>query len=46
MLTCYFDEAGGNEYKFIIVAGYVSSVEQWLVFESDWKILLAKYQVP
>lgn len=46
MLTCYFDEAGGAEHKFIVVAGYVSSVAQWLVFESDWKILLAKYQVP
>jgi hypothetical protein len=46
MLTCYFDEAGGDDQKWTIVAGYVSSVLRWQTFESDWKILLNKYDVP
>jgi len=46
MLTCYFDEAGGDDQKWMIVAGYVSSVTQWETFESDWRIALSKYDVP
>src|ERR1700688_4403803 len=46
MLTCYFDEAGGDDHHFMVVAGYVASVEQWERFESDWKIVLARYDVP
>lgn len=46
MLTCYFDEAGGDDCKFIVVAGFVASIQQWQNFEYDWRILLSKYDVP
>jgi hypothetical protein len=46
MLTCYFDEAGGKDHGFMIVCGYVASVEQWENFEVDWKLFLIKYDVP
>lgn len=46
MLTCYFDESGGEELKFTFVCGFVASVNQWERFEIDWKIFLAKYDVP
>jgi len=46
MLTCYFDEAGGEDHGFMIVCGYVASVEQWDDFEVDWKRFLLKYDVP
>ncbi len=42
MLTCYFDEAGGEDYNFYVVAGYVSSHEQWQTFEHDWRLCLAQ----
>jgi hypothetical protein len=46
MLTCYFDESGGEDRGFMIVCGYVASVEQWDNFEVDWKLFLIKYGVP
>ena len=46
MLTCYFDEAGGEDHGFIIVSGFVSTVAQWQQYEYDWKLMLAKYDVP
>jgi len=46
MMTCYFDESGGDDLKWTYVCGYVASVEQWKRFEVDWKIFLAKYDVP
>ncbi|MGD0548630.1 MAG: hypothetical protein ABR991_12480 [Terracidiphilus sp.] len=46
MVTCYFDEAGGDDLRRTYVCGYVASIAQWERFEIDWKILLAKYDVP
>lgn len=46
MLTCYFDEAGGVDHGFTVVAGYVATVEQWENFEVDWKLSLISYKVP
>ncbi len=46
MLTCYFDEAGGRDIRYTVVAGWVASVERWERFEVDWRIFLAKYDVP
>jgi hypothetical protein len=46
MLTCYFDEAGGIDHGFIVVAGYIASVEQWEHFEADWKLFLISYKIP
>src|SRR5260370_6225092 len=46
MFTCYLDEAGGPDQGFMVVAGYVASVEQWEQFEADWKLFLISYKVP
>jgi hypothetical protein len=46
MMTCYFDESGGVDLGWIFACGYAASVRQWERFEIDWKILLAKYDVP
>lgn len=46
MFTCYFDEAGGDDHGFTVVAGFMASVEQWDSFEIDWKLFLIKYDVP
>lgn len=46
MLMCYFDESGGKDHGFLIVAGYVGSAHRWQQCEYDWKIALAKYHVP
>ena len=45
MFTCYFDEAGGEDHGFTVVAGFMASVEQWDSFEIDWKLFLNKYDV-
>lgn len=46
MMTCYFDESGDRKNKWTWVCGYAASVLQWERFEVDWKIFLAKYDVP
>jgi hypothetical protein len=43
--TAYFD-ASREGQKEIMVAGYVSSVEEWAQFEMGWKLTLAKFDVP
>ncbi len=44
--TAYFDASGGTNLPETVVAGYVSTVEAWEAFEVDWKIALARYNVP
>ncbi|MGA2876612.1 MAG: hypothetical protein ABSE82_13870 [Nitrososphaerales archaeon] len=46
MFTTYFDEAGSDDLGYMFVAGYVASVEAWERFEVDWKLFLAKFDVP
>jgi hypothetical protein len=46
MFTSYFDAAGGKDHGFIVVSGWVASLHQWELFEVDWKLLLAKYDIP
>lgn len=46
MFTCYFDEGGGEDHGFVVVCGYVASVERWKRFEFDWKRMLADHQIP
>jgi hypothetical protein len=46
MFAAYFDEAGGDDLGYMFVAGYVASVEEWERFEIDWKLFLAKFDVP
>jgi hypothetical protein len=43
--TAYFD-ASREGQKEIMVAGYVSSVEERAQFEMGWKLTLAKFDVP
>jgi hypothetical protein len=46
MFTCYFDEAGGKDHGFTVVAGWAASIERWEHFEVDWKLFLIKWGVP
>ena|SRR5882672_3213114 len=46
MFTAYFDESGGKDIGFTFVAGYAASIAEWNSFEVDWKLFLAKFQVP
>jgi hypothetical protein len=41
--TAYFDDSGHpDDQDAVIVAGWVSTLEQWRVFEVEWKDKLAK----
>jgi hypothetical protein len=45
MLTAYFDDSGSHgDTKALVVCGFVSSAEQWLHFESNWRDVLAMPQ--
>lgn len=46
MVTGYFDEAGGRDQGFMVVAGWAATVEQWERFQIDWRLVLAKHNVP
>jgi len=44
MYSAYFDESGHpDDSDYLIVAGAVASVGQWVAFESDWKAILAPF---
>jgi hypothetical protein len=42
----YFDASRDGDNKQIVVAGYVSTVEEWEQFEIAWRLTLAKYDLP
>ena len=44
--TAYFDASGTKQAKLIVVAGYIASVHDWLIFEKEWKMVLEKVGVP
>jgi hypothetical protein len=46
MLTGYFDDAGGVDHGYTVVAGWVSTVERWCTFAEQWEEMLAAFQVP
>jgi hypothetical protein len=46
MFTCYFDASGGQDAGVTIVSGWIGQVSQWERFDTDWRLLLAKYDVP
>jgi hypothetical protein len=46
MLTCYFDESHEGEFGLTLVCGWIASDDQWQRFDVDWRLLLAKYDVP
>lgn len=43
MLTCYFDDAGGADHGYTLVAGWIASFEQWEGFTADWEDHLSEY---
>jgi hypothetical protein len=45
-LNCYFDASYDSPKTVTIVSGWVATTGQWERFDADWKILLAKYDVP
>jgi hypothetical protein len=45
MLTGYFDDAGGADHGYTVVAGWVSTVERWSAFAEEWEQMLAAFQV-
>jgi hypothetical protein len=46
MFACYFDASGGKDIGVTIVSGWIGQILQWDLFDADWRILLAKYNVP
>ena len=47
MLTAYFDESEiFSEIDMLFLCGWIASVSEWQQFEFDWRLLLAKYDVP
>lgn len=46
MLTAFCDASGGPDQGIMVVAGWISSVAEWERFDADWRLLLAKYEVP
>jgi hypothetical protein len=46
LFTAYFDASGSpDEGKALVVAGYVSTADQWLEFDREWRSLLAEEDV-
>lgn len=47
-VTGYFDASGGVEHPVMIVAGYLSTVQKWNLFEKSWRKILARkeFDVP
>jgi hypothetical protein len=46
MFSCYFDASRNNPVTVTVVSGWVAAVSAWERFETDWKILLAQYDIP
>jgi hypothetical protein len=46
MFTGYFDDAGGTDHGYTVVAGWVSTDERWRAFEEQWADMLHDFQVP
>lgn len=46
MLSGYFDKSGQADQAATVVCGYVSTVDKWEQFEIDWRLVLAKTEVP
>ncbi|MGH9688912.1 MAG: hypothetical protein ACRD5K_17670 [Candidatus Acidiferrales bacterium] len=44
--AAYFDDSGHPDgQKAVIVAGFIASEEQWLLFEKEWKAILAPLSI-
>jgi len=46
MFTGYFDDAGGADHGYTVVAGWVSSLERWRNFAEEWRAMLSAFRVP
>jgi len=47
MLACYLDDSGTDEdNRLIACAGYVASIDQWLLFEQEVEPIFMDYKVP
>jgi uncharacterized protein DUF3800 len=47
IFTAYFDESGTpDESPFVVVAGYLASVNEWRQFNDRWGRVLTEYGVP
>lgn len=47
MFTSYFDSSHSGQGKGVwVVSGWLATVERWERFAVDWKLVLAKYNVP
>lgn len=43
VLQAYIDDSGGtdvNEHPYFVLGGFVSTVERWAEFSSDWQVVL------
>lgn len=40
MFTAYFDDSGSEETPAFAVAGHISTADQWIRFEQEWKEIL------
>jgi hypothetical protein len=46
MFTAYFDEAGSPDDSLtLVVAGFISTAEQWEYFEQEWKEVLDEFGI-
>jgi hypothetical protein len=45
-MVSYFDESDSKSLDFTFVCGWTAAIPEWQQFEYDWKIFLAKYDVP
>jgi hypothetical protein len=46
MLASYFDASYDNPKTVTVVSGWIGTVYGWERFDTDWKILLAQYDLP
>jgi hypothetical protein len=44
--SAYFDASMNKPQDEMVVAGYLSTLEEWGQFEISWKLVLAQYHVP
>lgn len=43
MMSVYFDESTGNGSPILVVAGFLSTDAQWLLFEREWRAVLDNF---
>ena len=46
MMVSYFDESVADKIGFTYVCGWTATVGNWQSFEIDWRVFLAKFDVP